>query len=168
MKFEEAVATFTREQMYDLYINKGMSKEAVSKTIGVSDQLVSKILSYYGITKTKEQIQESKRRPKKRQFKVSKEVPLQEYIEQDMSYEEIREKYGLTGYEMDLTLKEYGIKKNKAVSAKRGLQTKYAAYGSKEAYNAHVAEKSMQTHIETHGSEEAYKKHLAEAVRGTV
>lgn len=65
MKFEEAVATFTREQMYDLYINKGMSKEAVSKTIGISDQLVSKMLSYYEITKTKEQIQESKRKPKR-------------------------------------------------------------------------------------------------------
>lgn len=168
MKFEEAVATLTREQMYDLYIDKEMSKEAVSKTIGVSDQLVSKILSYYDIAKTKEQIQESKRKPKKRQFKVSREVLLQEYIEQDMSYEEIRSKYGLTGYEMDLTLKEYGIKKNKAVSAKRGLQTKYATYGSKEAYDAHIAEKSLQTHIEKHGSEEAYKNHLAEAVRSTV
>lgn len=168
MKFEEAIATFTREQMYDLYINKGMSKEAVSKTIGISDKLVSKMLSYYEITKTKEQIQESKRKPKKRQFKVSKEVLLQEYIEQNMSYDDIRTKYGLTGYEMDLTLKEYGIKKDRAVSAKKGFKTKYEAYGSKEAYDAHVAEKAMQTHIEMHGSEEAYKKHLAKSVRSTV
>lgn len=92
---------------------------------------------------TKEQRLAKVSESKQKKFAESiKHVDLEElrrlYIEENQTYEFIRQYYNLTGYTLDKILRENNIKKPRKQSASLVLQTKYNKAGSKQAYDAQV------------------------------
>ena len=78
---------------------------------------------------------------KQKQFAKSIEhVDIKElkrmYLDENKSYEYIRQFYQLTGYTLDKILRENNIKKPRKQSASLVLETKYTKAGSKEKYDA--------------------------------
>lgn len=96
-------------------------------------------------------------RPKVKTFdSILKDFPkdrvYNDYIVNDISYYDLVSKYGISKYMFDRLLREYNIKKDRKKAYQRGLKTKYAQYGSKEAYIKHSQEKQLCTIVEKYGS----------------
>ena len=66
---------------------------------------------------------------------IKKDDILSFYIKENHSYDELKEKYNITGYSLDRILEYYDIHKSRTQSASLVLKTKYDKFGSKDAYD---------------------------------
>lgn len=98
---------------------------------------------------------------------ISKEELVEYYITENHSYEELKNKLGVSYWRVDCILREYGVKKDRkaAKTAQRGFATKAAKYGSMGEYTKRMLAKREETLAKKWGSMEEYKKHLSEKVK---
>lgn len=150
-----------------MYSNQFMSCEDIGKYFGVYKATVSKLVKEWGI----ERDQKAFNRHKALKSASHKDTPFKNfssdlveelkdlYLNQNKTYEEIKNHFGLKGSTLDKILNTYNIHKSKAISAHIGLQTKYENAGSKKAYFEQMHENQKQTYIQKDGSlEDHYKK----------
>ena len=95
---------------------------------------------------------------------IDRDELYQIYIVENKTYEYLLERYNIKPSTLDRVLKELDIHKSKKQSSSIGLETKYAQYGSKEAYIKHMRDKQIQTCIERYGSLENLHKKVADSV----
>ena len=159
-----------KEQLYQKYAVELCSIIDCSKYFGITFHAVKALIDEYEITKDKnaasaarinKSSQSKKLKFDKIKDRVSKDVLYKFYIEDDNTYEETKQHFNLTEWAFVKLLSEYGIKKDRHISGKRGTETKYKNAGSKENYLKQSREKSVQTKIERYGSYEAYINHIS-------
>jgi len=73
------------------------------------------------------------------------------YLGENLTVPQLTERIGSTRAVTERLLRDYGIRKPKALSCAVGRKTKEAEYGSKEAYDRHVQEKIAETVMIRHG-----------------
>lgn len=89
---------------------------------------------------------------------IDKEEFYRLYILENNTREYLMKFYNISSYMMDKLIVEFNCHKDKKVSSKIGLSTKYKQYGSKEAYFQHATQVATESIISKYGSIENYKK----------
>ena len=85
------------------------------------------------------------------QGKYPREAVEELYLGENLTVPQLTERIGSTRAVTERLLRDYGIRKPKALSCIIGKRTKEAEYGSKEAYDRHVQEKIAETVMATRG-----------------
>lgn len=180
MTFEVAKDKFSKDLLIKEYITDGKSKEIVAKENGISICLLNRLLDFYQIKKTKEQIDKSKTRcivehsskrkeeTDKVSAKITKDTLVKLYIEDNMRQRDIAKMLDVSEYCVYKLITSYGIKKSKKESYILGIETKSKEYGSIENYNASAREKAVKTILKTYESMEDYYAKIGEKVSSTV
>lgn len=91
----------------------------------------------------------------------------EEFIDQNLTKEELANKYNVSYNRMCKALKKLNISKPKSLSSKRGLDTKYKKYGSKEEYDKYCSDKKVDTILSKYNSLDEYYSKVGESVRNT-
>ena len=76
---------------------------------------------------------------------------IDEYINQNKSREWLKSKYDLSEWTLDKVINDFDCHKSKKQSASIMLESKYSKYGSKEAYDKHVAEEFAKSCLLRYG-----------------
>ena len=169
MKIEDIKKLITKDKLTDLYSNQFMSCEDIGKYFGVYKTTISKLVKEWGI----ERDQKAFNRHKAFKSASHKDTPFKNfssdqveelkdlYLNQNKTYEEVKNYFGLKGSTLDKILNTYDIHKSKSISAHKGLQTKYENAGSKEAYFKHLDSIRKDNYIKKAGSLEDYYKSIS-------
>lgn len=89
------------------------------------------------------------------------------YITENWSYEDIKQKYNISGYKLDKLLRDNNISKSRSQSAALVLQTKYSQAGGKDSYFENINKKRLQTIINKYDSLENFSLIVSEKCKNT-
>lgn len=159
---------FSKELLEDLYLNQLLSKEQIAKTLNICSSSVDKYLTYYNITRDNKAVRITKYQNfyavKSTCLKneITEELLEQYYIIENHSYLETAEHFNISNYRLDKLLKEYNLNKDKHISSRQGLITKYNKAGNKETYQKNLLVKRNNTIIEKYGSTKNYYQQVRE------
>lgn len=150
----------TKELLTDLYCNQLLPRTEICSQLRIADSALSTYIKQWGLHRDPKAVRQANHPTAATEFTPNQVEELRElYLEQNMTYEEIKRHFNLTGWTLDKILRENNIHKSKKVSVHIGLQTKYSRAGSREAYFKHMHEAQKQTYMERDGSlEEHYRK----------
>lgn len=150
----------TKELLTDLYCNQLLPRAEICNRLHIVDNTLFRYTKKWELHRDPKAVQQANRPTPASKFTPEQVEELRKlYIEQNRTYEEVKEYFNLTGWTLDKILRENNIHKSKKVSAHIGLQTKYDKAGSKEAYFKQMHEAQKQTYMEREGSlEEHYRK----------
>lgn len=154
------------EQLFKkYYLEDLLSIEEISKKLNLTYNKVLRLAKKLNLTRDKRLLDSkaTKRRFDKNFELTLTKIPRDElydlYITQNYSYNEILDKYNLTGWTFDRILKHYDIKKSRTQSSQLALKTKYDKYGISNNNNWR---KGQNTRILNNGSlAESYAAGLA-------
>ena len=162
--------SISREQLLDLYSNDLLSCEEIGKRLGVHKATISRLIREWNIQRDQAAFNHARAMKTASSKAQTHQVLTPEqiaelrdlYLNQNMSYEEVKAYFQITGWTLDKILHENNIHKNRQISARAGLATKYAQAGSKEQYFRQVAKKKEQTCIKNYGTLENYHQNVSE------
>lgn len=160
-----------KELLQNLYCFQYLSKEKICGICHVTMETLNYNLFTYKLTRDKKEVisQKQKERFDKDYRSRVAHIDVEElkifYIEENHTYQEVLDKYDITGNTLDRFLKENNIHKSKRQASLLGVQTAYKRADGKESYDAKVRAKMNDTFIANYGSYEAYKKHLSNACK---
>ena len=173
-KFLNKMTTlYSKEYLTDLYITQNKSKYELCNILDVCLSSLNKILAYYNITKDKNRSQGEKlKQTNQEKFntllnEITKDSILKYYIEENHTYNECLEYFKVTGWTFDKILKHYEVNKDRSISAKVGLNTKYQKAGSKKDYYSQIANVRKSNIIDKYGSETAYYDQIQQKMKNT-
>lgn len=136
-----------------------------AKKFNTTITAINTLIKYYDIKKDMHAARSAKNAEiKNRQFesikaRISYNNLYNYYVRDDHGYYDTLKHFNVTDWTFNRLLDVYNIKKDRAITAKKGVATKYAKAGSKEAYLKEINEKSTQTKIKKYGSLEAFIEH---------
>lgn len=168
--FLKTLKRVSKDSLYDYYISEGHNLQECCSHFAISSETFNSLLLHYNIIKDDKQ--RNKERSIKRSVtktKITNEilscVDLTElkhlYIDENWSYERIKERYQLSSYMLDKLIRENGLKKPRKQSAQLVLESKYKKAGSKELYDKQILEKTRQSIIQREGSLEEHYNRVA-------
>lgn len=159
------IMKISKDQLEDLYCNQYLSLKKIGKELGIYYTSVSKLIKYYGLTRDKNKAKalaikvaakERGKGPDYWKSIISKEELAQYYITEDHSYYDTMNHFKINEDNFRVLLKDYDLNKDKSISCKKGLKTKYKKAGSKLEYNNRIQKKRKETLIKAYGSLENF------------
>lgn len=163
----------TKTDLEEYYCNQLKSIKECSEHFSVTIHAINILIKEYDLVKDLKQARSLKNsQTKGKHFeeikaRISRDELYQYYITEDNTYENTKKHFQLTEWTFVKLLNEYEIKKDRTISSKRGLETKYTNAGSKEAYIASVNAKTLDTKVKKYGSYENYIKHISNSCSDT-
>ena len=154
--FKKTLEMVSRDLLYTEYIEKDRSKEDLLRDFHITIETFDCLCIHYNITKD---VKSKKSNSQKERFRKEfedriKHIDIEElrhlYLDENCSYQDLLEKYNISGNTLDRILRENDLKKSKKQSALLVLENKYKKAGSKEAYNKQVYE-TTKKNIEARG-----------------
>lgn len=165
MKFEQILETIKYEDLVDVYLNQHLSIDNCAKVLGVCGETFTKLVKHYGLTRTTKTGPKVNKRFNETVSRINKEEFVDDYINKNMSHQDMQTKYNVTSYTLDKLIEHFNCHKSRTQSAVLVQQTKYEQAGSKEEYIKQCTEKSRNTKIKTFGSFENYHNHMKNKVQ---
>lgn len=156
-----------KQQLEKLYLEELVPLDFICKELHITIETLRYNLNYYSLsrdTSKMRSIKQSERYKKQRETLdscIDPEEIKRFYIDENHTYQEVIDKYGITGWSLDIFLRENGIKKSRKQSASLVLKSKYEKAGGKEAYDKAVHDKIVEGVSSKYGSYDAYKEHLS-------
>lgn len=89
------------------------------------------------------------------------------YLTENWSYEDIKQKYNISGYKLDKILKNNNISKSRTQSSSLVLKTKYTESGGKDSYFENINRKRLETIIARYDSLENFSLIISEKCKNT-
>lgn len=89
------------------------------------------------------------------------------YLTENWSYEDIKQKYNISGYKLDKILKSNNISKSRTQSSSLVLKTKYTESGGKDSYFENINRKRLETIIARYDSLENFSLIISEKCKNT-
>lgn len=158
----------SKELLTDLFCNQLLPRAKICAQLCITDVTLSRYIKKWDLFRDLKAVQQANRPTPASKFTPEQIEELRKlYLEQNKTYEEIKERFNLTGWTLDKILRENNIHKSKKVSAHIGLQTKYDRAGSKEAYFKQMHEAQRQTYMKKDGSLEGHYRKVSEACSKT-
>ncbi len=153
----------------DLYLTQLLSLTKIGQELNICSDSVKKIIQYYNLTRDNNKVKsksQNKNNSKQKQYNnikniITKEDLYQWYIIEDHEYKDAPKHFNISQWQFDKLCKEYQIKKDRRKTSKKGLETKYIDYGSKENYNNYINQKRLETIKNNYGSIDNYKNYIS-------
>ena len=150
MKYEAIKEKITKNILETLYCQEFKSLAIISKELCICPSTLNKLLKEYNLTRDKAMVRSaSNTSVKNKHFediknRISRDTLYQYYIVENHPYYNTLDHFKISDWTFNRLLDEYDIKKDRSISGKQGLQTKYEKAGGKDIYNKQqkeVAEK---------------------------
>lgn len=153
-----------KEKLIELYVEKKMKKNDIAELFGVSRQTILRRLEEYGIPLVKE-----KYTLKNKKELVSKEDFVKDYIENNLSMDEMMKKYNISKSKLIRLIRLYDAHKSKELEVKCRQRLNMQRYGVKEKLSLkEVRDKIKKTNLEKYGAENVFAaKEIKEKVKKT-
>lgn len=160
-----------KESLQKLYCYDLVPKEKLCGIFHVTMETLNHNLAEYNLNRDKKSIlsQKQKQRFDKNYYSRVAHIDANElkvfYIDENHTYQEVLDKYGISGSTLNRFLKENNIHKSKKQAALLGVQNAYKRAGGKEAYDARVRANIVETFVSKYGSYDAYREHVSNACK---
>ena len=170
---EDLKNTVNLDDLKEVYLNKLLSIDKCAKELNITYNAVINLIKEYNLTRDRKSVKSlSNSKVKNIHFnevkeRLTKEYVYNYYIVEDNSYNDCLKTFNITGWTFDRLLKEYNIKKDKKVSSKKSVITRYEKAGGKDKYNEEQKVKSDQTKIKKYGSLEKFYKERQDKIENT-
>lgn len=157
----------SKEILEDLYCNQFLSVKECALQLQVTYNAISNLIKEYNLSKDNHTSRSIKNKEvKNRQYNLVKDTVTydalkQYYIDEDNSYSQTLNYFNITQWTLDRLLKEYNLKKDRKISSKRSVTTRYEQAGGKDNYLRKVNDKIEKTRIEKYGSIENYREYIS-------
>ena len=168
---EEDMKLLDKDILSKLYCIDLLSKDKICKELHITAETLNYNLSYYHLERDTKQVRtkrQKERHTAEYEAKVS-HIDIDElrrfYIEENHTYQEVLERYCISGNLLDRIIRDNNLHKDKQQAARLGVQLRYERAGGKDAYDAQVRESQEQTLISNYGSLEAYREHLSDVCK---
>ena len=170
---EKIKSLVNKKDLEEYYCNQLLNVVACAEKFGVTCHAIKTLLKEYDLKRDSgkavakaNSISRNKPYEEIKQ-RITYEILKEYYLDQDHSYEEVTKEFSITGWTLDRLLKDYNLKKDKKISCKRSVQTRYEKAGGKEQYIEQQTIKSNQTKIEKYGSLENFYQIRKETIEKT-
>ena len=170
---EELKQKVSKQQLEELYCNQLLSRIKCAETLGITYNAVINLIREYNLIQDKHAAKSKSNSEVKNRYynqvkeRISKEILVKYYIQEDHSYDDTYKHFGISEWIFDRLLKEYNIKKDRKETSKKSVKTRIEKGGGVENYNKQQKEKSDQTKIEKYGSLEAYSNYISSKCQTT-
>lgn len=173
MKLEDIKKNISKEEFEDLYCNQFSSKKEIGKHFNICISSVQKLIEEWDLKRDQDKLNKisakrsaSNKESSYKNFTQEQVKELKDlYLNQNKSYEELREYFHLTRWTLDKIIRDNDLKKDRKTSASLVLKTKYENAGSKEKYFEDLSKTREQSFIQREGSVEEHYKRVAEKCR---
>ena len=144
-----------KENLYNEYIIKNLSRTECSKVFDCSDSLIQKRLKIYGIKKDRKAINETKKRIalNNSKYNIPKEDLYREYIINNLTTYECSKYFNCKETLIEKRLRDYNIKKDKKKIYENTAKTMLQKYGVDNSSKLDSAlQKRQETNIRKYGA----------------
>lgn len=155
------------EEFKQDYNSNLLSIAKLSEKYNMCPSSINKLIKELGIYRDKKAVKSLSNKIAKGKFfenlkkTISKDMLEKYYIEENHGYYETQKHFNISDWTFNHLLNEYGLKKDRKITAKQSVKTREEKAGGKDKYFEKQQLKNVETKIKKYGSMENYKQYIS-------